>query len=217
MKRRIGAPALRALLVAGLALLPACAQRVWVREPARVTLMDYGLVGLVEFEAGEPGLAMRATREFQQRLLQARPGVRLVPLDSLEAAGELDAVFVGTVEFTTDSSIGVGAGSILGVQARTELHGSLSVQLVAPDSGATLWMGSSSRTATVTSAGLDSAGRGGMSVGDAGQARLAMTGELAQDVTHDFRDQYFRRKRDDVPPHYHPTYEDGVEVYTPAR
>lgn len=212
---RIVRPAVASVRALGALLLASCASRVWMMVPAKVDLSTYPSVGIVELEGDEPELRQRATRELQQRLLSARPGLRVIELDSLAAARGVDAVLVGTVEFSkVNPTLGL-TSSLVELQARAEILGSLSVRLVEPESGATVWMSSSDRTATVASMGVDSSGGGSIGYTDVQATKVSMVAALAEDVTHDFRDQYFRKKEEDVPPHYRPVYSDGVEVYVP--
>ena len=217
MLGRCGTQRVGALALTGLAVLTSCSSRVWMMVPARVDLNDYGQVGVVEFEGGEGELCQLATREFRQRLIQARPGIRMLEVDAPDAHQDLSAVFVGSVEFSKLSpTIGVSS-SLVGVQARAEILGTLSVSLVDPKTGATLWMSSSNRSATVASAGVASSGQGSFGFTDVAGIKAAMVSEMAEDVTFDFRDQFFRKKLEEIPPHYQVTYPDGVEVYAPPQ
>jgi len=210
------------------AALSACAERAWMVVPARIDLAQYPRIGLVDLEGPGPDLAQRATAEFQHRLLEARPGVRLFELGDVQATDpegacslardrQLDAVFVGEVEFSkVSTSVGL-TSSLVGVQARSELEGTLRVRLLDAQSGATVWVGSAGRSATVASAGLDTNGSGGVDVADVDATRSAMIGILAQEITEDFRDHWLRRKVEDIPPGYEVTYSDGEEVYAPPR
>jgi hypothetical protein len=183
--------------------------------PARVDLDRYGRVGIVEFE-GESELRQLATHQFQERLLQARPGIQMIEVGDPELRQDLPAVFVGSIEFSKLSpTIGV-SGSLVEVQARAELLGTLNVRLLEPETGATLWMSSSNRSATVASAGVGSAG-GSFGFTDVAGIKATMVLEMAEDVTHDFRDQFFRKKLEEIPPHYQVTYPDGVAVYAPPE
>lgn len=209
--RRVGA-----LALTGLAVLSSCSSRVWMMVPARVDLHEYGQVGVVEFQGAEGELCQLATREFQQRLLQARAGIQMVEVEALATRQDLPAVFVGSVEFSKVSpTIGI-TSSLTEVQARAELHGTLSVRLIDPESGATLWMSSSNRSATVASAGVDGSG-GSFGFTDVAGIKAAMVAEMAEDVTYDFRDQFYRKKLEEIPPHYRVTYPDGVAVYAPPE
>lgn len=217
-----------AALAAACVGLSACAQRVWMMVPAKVDLAGYERLGIVEMRGTDVELCRRATRELQQKLLEARPGILLVELDApasddpqalhaLAREQGLSAVFVGELDFSdVTPSFGIGV-SLVEVQARAELRGSLSVRLVEADSGAMAWARSVDRTVTVASADLDSIGTGSLGVSDVQATKVAMIGGMVQEATHAFRDQYFRRKLEDVPPTYHATYPDGVEVYVPAE
>lgn len=203
-----------ALALAGL-LLTSCSSRVWMMVPARVDLNHYGQVGITEFE-GEGDLRQLATREFQERLLQARPGIHMIEVENPELRQDLPAVFVGSIEFSKLSpTIGVN-GSLVEVQARAEILGALNVRLIEPETGATLWMSSSNRSATVASGGIGSSG-GSFGFTDVSGIKATMVLEMTEDVTHDFRDQFFRKKLDEIPPHYRVTYPDGVAVYAPPE
>ena len=194
--------------------------------PARVGLQEFPRIGLVRLDGPNADLAERATLEFQHRLLAARPGVQLLELGAVEHADPegigalarergLDAVFVGEVGFSkVSSSFGV-TSSLIGVQAKSEIDGTLSVRLLEPRSGATVWTGYSGRRATVASAAVDTTGAGGMGVSDVEATKRAMIGEMAQEITEDFRDQWLRKKVKDIPPSYEVTYSDGEEVYVP--
>jgi hypothetical protein len=184
--------------------------------PARVDLDRYGRVGVVEFEGTEGELCRLATRGFQERLLQARPGIQMIEVEDAEVRQDLPAVFVGSIEFSKLSpTIGVTA-SLVEVQARAEILGTLNVRLIEPETGATLWMSSSNRSATVASAGVDGSG-GSFGFADVAGIKATMVLEMTEDVTHDFRDQFFRKKLEEIPPHYRVTYPDGVAVYAPPQ
>lgn len=227
MQQRTGTWTSAALAAACLAL-SACAQRVWMMVPAKVDLAGYERLGIVELAGTDAELCRRATRELQQKLLEARPGILLVELDA-PAGGDpqalcalareqgLSAVFVGELAFSdVTPSFGIGV-SLVEVRARAELRGTLSVRLMESESGAMAWTRSVDHCVTVASADLDSLGSGSLGVSDVQATRVGMIALLVQEATHAFRDQYFRRKLEDVPPTYRATYPDGVEVYVPAE
>ena len=209
----------------GCLALVGCAERAWMLIPAKVGLQEFPRIGLVDFVAEQPELGSRATRTFQQQVLDARPEVALVELGAVSTDWStlgglaeqhgLDAVFVGSLEFSgLAPSIGI-ASSLVEVQARAELRGTLTVRLLEPASGATAWVRTCDRTATVAHGGLDTSGNGSASYADVEAIRANMVGALAHDATWAFRDHYERKKLKHIPPHYEVTYPDGVAVYAP--
>lgn len=213
-------------LVALAATASACASRVWMLVPAKVELAGFQRIGIARFEGPDAALAERATREFQERLLEARPGVLLValdgdvPADPAAAAATarergLDGVFLGRIEFEMPApSLGI-ASSLAEVRAQAEVIATLTAELVEADGGATVWLRSCRDSAVVASAGLSTVGRGGIRVTDVQRAKADLIPGLAQEITFDFRDRFLRRTREQIPPAYRATYPDGVEVYVP--
>ncbi len=217
MLRRIAKLVMVVLALAGFAALPSCASRVWMMVPARVDLAGYQRIGVVQFEGGDTELRRRATGEFEHWLLQARPGLQVIEMESLDARQDLDAVFVGSIEFSKLSpTVGI-ASSLIEVQARAELVGTLSVRLIEPGSGATVWMDSCGRSATVASAGIDTSGSGSVGYTDIEGMKFSMVSSMAEEVTDDFRDQFYLKRQEEIPPHYQVTYSDGVAVYVPPE
>ena len=216
----------RAALASCLALgLGSCAEKAWMMVPARVNLAVYERIGVVEFGGSDAELSRRATRELQQRLLDARPDVRLVDLGSVgddpEALRDLarerglDVVCSGEIQFSkVTPSVGI-VSSLVELQARADLVATLSVRLVEAETGTLLWLRSIDHSVTVASAGVDTTGSGSVSYEDVQGAKQRMIADLAEAVTEDFRDHFFRKKVEDIPPHYRVTYPDGVEVYVP--
>ncbi len=218
-----------------LALLPACAQRVWMMVPPRFDLGGYDRIGLVELRCTDPLLRRQATHLFQEMVLDARPGSQLVLLPASVLAGpaqsgaELDlaairalgeqhgfrAVFVGSIEVSKPTPrIGI-ATSLVELDASADVLGTLDVRLIEPSGGATIWASSAQEQATVASGGIDSEGQGSFGITDPQAVRSALVRTLASQVTQDFRAQYFRKRLEDIPPGYRVTYPDGEEVYVP--
>ena len=207
--------------------LTACAERVWMLVPAKMDLSGYTRIGLAELRGSEVELRRRATTELAQGLFQARPGILVVELGALSddspralqevaRANDVDAVFLGTLQFSKPTpSVGV-TSSLIDIQARADVNATLGLRLIEPQSGATVWVGSANDCRTVASAGVSSTG-GGFGVSDLDATKADMLGGLIETVTWDFRDQYFRKKREEIPPHYRVTYPDGVEVYAPPE
>lgn len=205
------------LALVGPTLLTSCASRVWMMVPANVGLTDTPRIGIVAFEGTHTPFDGQATRDFKQRVLSARPGVRILDLESADAAADVDAVFVGHVEFSEPApTIGIGA-SLIEVQARAEVRGTLSVQMLDPETGAATWMRSSTRKATVGHVGLDTEGSGSAGYTDVAGIKASMVSAMAEDVTWDFRDRWIRKKREQIPPHYVIEYQDGEECYVPPE
>lgn len=224
MLSRLGRIAAGAL-IAG-AILPSCAHYVWMMVPARVELARWPRLGIVELAGDDARLRKQATVELQQRLLEARPGIQLVALGSVEATDPaalaalarergLDGVLTGRVEVSkVTPSLGI-TSSLVEVQARAEVTATLTAELVEVESGATVWVRTGRRTATVASAGFDTTGAGSLGVTDVTGVKADMVRALAHDLTEDFRDRYLRKKPEHIPPTYRVTYPDGVEVYVP--
>src|SRR5690606_37667885 len=100
--------------------LTGCGPRVWVMVPPNLELRGYQRVGLVEFSGNDPALSELATRQFQEAVLSAQPGVRVVEItDDAAIAGaggrgapdpeamhrvaskyNVDALFVGDFEIS---------------------------------------------------------------------------------------------------------------------
>lgn len=166
--------------------------------PASEPLEEVRRVGIVAFEGRPEDLAQRAGREFQQRLLRARPELDVVRLDALEGRMDLDVVFLGSIEFTPPEEAG----------AESEIHGTLAVRMLVPSGDAAgwdvRWLGASTRSATQAGGGIE-----------AHDLRLQVVGELAEDVTNDFRDRVVQRPKRDVPSGYVVLRTEGVDVHVP--
>lgn len=202
-----------ALLI--VAVLASCASRVWMLVPAKHELLRYERVGVVPFEGTDPALVQRATAELQQRLLEARPGLRLIELSSFEEGADLDAVFTGSLEVTKPRpTVGVTM-SLVDVEASAKVLATLRLRLVEPETKVTLWIGSSQRTGTVGSAAFDSAGSADVRIADFQTLIGNMVDALTHDVTGVFRDTFLRRTLEQIPPGYEATYPDGVQVWVP--
>ena len=228
-------PARAALCGALLTLLPSCAQRVWMMVPPPFELGQYQRIGLVEFHGSDPALCQQATRQFQELVLEARPGSQLVQLGG-EALGEgwspdgldpeaardlaqrhgLDAVFVGALEMSKTTPT-VGFSTLATLDARAEVSGTMSARLIEAGGGATVWGRSAQDRATVASGGFDSQGDGSFAMTDPAAVRSAMVCRLAGELTHDFRARYLRKRLEDIPPGYRVTYPEGEEVYVPPE
>ena len=171
--RSLGAAALFTLATLA---LTACAERVWMLVPAKVDLSGYTRIGLAGLRGTDVGHSQRATSELAQGLFQARPGILVVELGALadespralQAVAKehgVDAVFVGTLQFTKPTpSLGV-TSSLIDIQARADVSATLSLRLLEPGTGASVWVGSANDCRTVASAGVSSTG-GGFGVSD---------------------------------------------------
>jgi hypothetical protein len=222
-------------LLAPVLALQACAARAWVMVPPKIDLGGYERIGLVRFRGTDSALQQRATQEFQELVLEARPGSRVVEiggeelgagtvvssapnLDELHALAErhkLDALFVGSIDFSElKPTIGF-SGSLEDFNARADIQGRMSARLIEPEGGTVVWTRSSEQNATVAHGSLNSMGGGSIGVSDVGETRAAMIRSLAVDVTHDFRPRYYRQKVENIPPDYQVTYPDGEAVYVP--
>jgi len=213
------------VLLAG--LLAGCAERAWMLVPAKVGLWDYPRIGLVQFAADDEAFGRSATAAFQECVLDARPEVVLVELGpaaadsaslhALADAHDLDADLTGSLDFTElDPAFGIGS-SLIEVNVRSDVQGDLTVRLTGIADGATLWTCSAARTETVASARADTEGRGDVRYVDVEGVKRGMLRSMVDEVASPLRDRYFRKKLEDIPPHYEVTYPDGVEVYAPPR
>jgi hypothetical protein len=226
----------RGLLFAALiALLPACAERTLMMVPPRFDLGQYERIGVVEVTCADRELQEQATRQFQELLLDARPGTAVIvvvdggsagtrsgeldpaAIRSLAEQNGLDAVFTGELKMSgIKPTIGISS-SLVELNTRSEIVGTMSARLVEPTTGATLWIRTADERATVASGAINSEGSGSFGMTDPEAVKRELVGTLVSQVTHDFRPQYLRKRVDDIPPGYRATYPDGVEVYVPPE
>jgi hypothetical protein len=208
-----------------------------VRIPADVQLDGYPRIGIVTFSGSNGELSRLTTQQLQQAVLEAQPGVRLVELgpedevlrsinrnrfnaESLRMIASehaLDAMFVGDLQISeVTPNVDLRNLSLGSVTAGAEVQAILSVRLVEGEGGGTMWSDSSTGTISVAHANFDFDGRGGVGFRDRNAELKQLVQGLAANVTGDFRDHFVKRRVDDVPPHYVPSYSnDGVEIYGP--
>jgi hypothetical protein len=200
--------------VLALALLCGCSSTVLVPVPPRMELKSYGTIGIMEFtsEAGAR-INARATRQFQEHVQAAQPGIPLLDLGSREAAlpgagaGKLDAealrrmgakhgvaaIFVGEIAYSEPKAdLRLNDLTKLDGALRTEMRGDISARLVDTRTGATLW--SSSAWAKRQIARLNVSAEHGVS-GSVGKLdpREEMVPALVYHLTQDFRPSSVRR------------------------
>ena len=154
-----------ALLVGFVFALGACSSnKVWVKIPPARDLSGYERIGLIEFTGNDATLAPIATREFQQRLHAAQPGVRIVELGEeawvrgsvgatvLDGAAfvaiaekhDVDAIFMGELAVENAVPRLDIMASLIQVRGSIDVTADLHVRLIEPRGGATVWSRSSS-------------------------------------------------------------------------
>jgi hypothetical protein len=236
MRRRLGGIG-SWLCVIALTLLAGCSSKVWVMIPPDVDLTGYERIGLIEFSSTDPGLRALATRQFQQEVQSAQPGLRVVELgdgrqllqsvgrstldaeavELIAARHDLDALFIGDLELSKVTPRIDLSVSLIELRGRADIHAMMSARLVERDGGATVWTCSSRDTITIAHADVASSGIGSIGAADPEGRYGPLVEGLASRIAADFRAEYIRRRLEDVPPHYVPEYPDGVEVYAPPR
>ncbi|MEW6515404.1 MAG: hypothetical protein AB1439_00680 [candidate division FCPU426 bacterium] len=209
MKRILG------LLVA--AALAGCAATVLVKLPPAVELGQYGIVGIVQFEAsgGEnEDLGLLTTRRFMQAVQEAQPGTAFLELGTERQV--LEAMKSGQFDFDTVKAIGekykIGALVVGGLDvspvrpkikvaldlsalnAQAQVNAALNSRLFDASTGATVWTGSRSGTWTLASMRAGDRGGIGVNVSDPEGKYREMVVDLVRAVTRDFNPRYERRK-----------------------
>lgn len=213
--------------------LTGCGPKSWVLVPPEVELRGFGRVGLVGFSGTDPTLNELATRQFQEAVLGAQPGVRMVEIpDGAEVANldgpgapdpvqieriaskyGLDALFVGNFEITKASPRIDLSTSLLNLGGSIEQQAVLSTRLIEAGGG-TVWSRSAGGTIEIGRARLSEYG-GRISVGDPTSSQTNLVRDLAGIVTDDFRPTYYKTHPDNVPPGYVLIYVDGDPVWAP--
>lgn len=182
-----------------------------VAVPPRLELAPYGRLGLVTFsvENADGSLHQVATDRFAEHVLSAQPGIEVLELgeareivgpedasridpEEARALGEhhgVPAVFVGHMVV---SDVKPKASFIGGPSFEAEVKLTLSMRLVATDSGGTLWRGSSWARQTIAELGLLE-GRPFFAADDPDEAYGELVDLLIFEVTRDLRPTYVRR------------------------
>jgi hypothetical protein len=203
----------RALLAT--AFLAGCSgsQYVNVDVPPRFNVAGMGPVGLIEFTSNaDAAISQYATQQFQQRLLAAQPGTRVVSLGSMDsvlaAVGssrldgeavkkigkkyEVAGVFYGNVAYGEPAmDVNVKDISSLRGSMHYTMRGDLSGTLVETKSGASIW----SRSAwSQRQFGGGAVSKNSIKVDKSENPRHDMIPGLTQRVTEDFRGSVVRER-----------------------
>lgn len=235
--RTTGLSAQIALVAFAVIALTACSNKVWVMIPPDFDLTGYERIGMIEMACNDPALEEYTTQQFQQSVLSAQAGLRVIELGDeaqvlrsvgrthldaeaiqlIAAKHDLDAIFVGDLELSrVTPKLGVTM-TLVAVTGRAEMNVMMGARLIETSSGATVWTNSSRGTITVAHASIDTEGTGRIGITDPEGNYASMVEGLAWRIACDFRTEYVKQKPEKVPPHYVPTYPDGVEVFAPPR
>ncbi len=177
-----------------------------VLVPPRVDLAEWGRIGMLEFAGPEPTLSRLATRQFMEMLQAAQPGVPILELGSagrvlaelgrsqldfeaIRAIGArygVDAVFAGDLAVGPPKpSVRVGR-ALESLKARADVSGELAARLLETRSGATVWSGSSTGTASVASLGVAEGAFPSFGASDPSQVHAGLVARLVSDLGPDF-------------------------------
>jgi hypothetical protein len=202
-------------LLLSLAMLWGCASTVLVPVPPRMDLKSYGTLGIVEFASNaDPAINAHATRQFQEQIQAAQPGMPFVDLGSrdavLAAVGgrQLDvdtlkkigakygvaAIFLGDIAYSEPKTdVNLNDLTKLEGSVRTEVRGDISSRLVDTRTGASVW--SSSAWATRQTGRLSVSAEQGVSGGMSNaNPRDEMVPTLVYHLTQDFRPTSVRQR-----------------------
>ena len=186
-------------------VLAGCASH-YTQVPPRVELAPYGRVALVTFSSTGSNSVMTAlaTQRFAEALLRSQPGIEVLELSATDSlvkawgpssdraalaqalgnARDLAAVFIG--DLTVAGPKPSGSLSSSGVNVRSSVSASLSVQLLATRSGGTVWRSSSSASGNVGQLAM-TGGLPSVAVRDQQEAYGEVVDQLVADLTRDFR------------------------------
>ncbi len=213
------------LLLASLLTGVACASnKVRVEIPPRVDLADYGVVGMIAFDAQGTGpttyaMADVATTDFMALVQGAQPGVPIVELGTMtevletvkrrrldprtvKAIGEhyeVDVVLAGDLS-AQEPAPTFSVQSLTSVEAAAKLEGVLTARLYDTQNGGTVWTNAARGHQDLARLNLnESITRGvlpGMSGQDLGTAEKRLVRSLVEALSGDFESQWVWRKAD---------------------
>jgi len=200
-------PALLVAVVAATAAAAACGGGSAQQSPlTRIApVMDLGAqstIGLVTFtaEGARGGLVRLATERFQEQMLAAQPGIRILelgtvsgPVDAAAARrlGEQHHVKSIVVGHLQVSDLKPRVRLIGGLRASTEVTLALSTKLLSTETGATVWARSSSVRETMHEVAIVN-GTAVFDAQDAADAYGEIVSALIERVTTDFRPTWVR-------------------------
>lgn len=186
-------------------LLAGCASHYTV-VPPQVDLAPYGRVALVTLSSSgsDNGMTSLASQRLAEALLRSQPGIEILELGPADSAlmslgphperaalalaigrsKDVAAVFIG--DLTVSGSRPSGSLSSSGVNVRSSVSASLSVQLLGTRSGGTLWRSSSTASGTVGQLAM-TGGLPSVAVRDQQEAYGQVVDQLVADLTRDFR------------------------------
>ncbi len=205
------------LLLVAIVAGVACAPKVQV--PPRIDLTGYGTVGMIAFDASDPGsdgdMADLATNQFMAVVQGAQPGVPIVELgdskrvlasvkrdrldhEAIKAIGErydVDVLIVGA--FTSEKAKPrFSMQSFTSVQAGAKLEGVLSARIYQTRSAATVWTNAARGYQDLASVNLDPSFQGTLprvSGQDLDTAEQKLVRSLVVTLTQDFRSRWVRQ------------------------
>lgn len=200
-----------AVLVAGTALLGACASRtILVEVPPKMDLGRFKTIGIIEFDAGQDvGLGVQATRRFIESVQSAQPGTLILELGRmnslLKTVGRTkldaeaikaiarkkgcDAVFTGNLTVSdVKTEVSLRSLSPRGVSAKAKVDGALRVKLYHTASGALAWSDSAKGEWTLARARLMH-----VHINDPDETYDDMINDLVYATTRDLRPTRERR------------------------
>jgi hypothetical protein len=201
------------LVFAALAAVVAltCGPRVMV--PPRIDLVEYEMLGIIEFSASEEGeLGVYATRRFLEACRRDQGMVRIVELGpEVEVLGEIDhdrldptalraigeeyavtTIFTGDLEVSDvrpDFTITPGFDF---VSVSAEVDATLDVRMIETSTGASIWSNSASTTASVGHVSLFGDNIS-FDAEDPDKAYGKLVEALVEEVTRDFRVSWKRK------------------------
>ncbi len=191
-----------------------CSKTVLVPVPPRMDLKTYGTLGIVEFASNsDPAINAYATRQFQEYVQGAYPGMPILELGSREAvlqavgAAQLDAdamtkigkkynvsaVFLGDLVYSEPKTdIRLTDLSKLEGGVRSEVKGDISAKLMDTRSGASVWSSSAWAKRQIGSFSVSTTKGVNATVGDS-NPRKEMVPAMIHHLTEDFRPKLVRQ------------------------
>lgn len=206
-----------------LVLIAACnSSTVRVAVPPRVDTTRYGAIGIVNFSShGDEDLGQMAAQNLMQVILQAQPGTRFLELGNesqvLESVrhGQMDAHSVALIRqrYKVDAlitgviktskvkpNVSVSVNKSLNataVRVDAEVDATVTARLIETAGGATVWMASGTRRASVgnVTAGSGAYGTGGtVNVRNMQAQYTNLVQNVMREIAADFQPRWERRE-----------------------
>jgi len=201
------------IIVATLVILNGCATKVMV--PPKIDLIDYEIIGLVEFSSNSEGkLDTYITQRYIEAMSQDQPGIKIIELgneeeildefgfdylnpEALRAIGErytIKTLITGILDLSEPSSDIDFWGGLSNMTVSTDVAAILTVKMKDTASGATVWSASGRDTREISDVGFFG-GNIHFDAEDPDEAYGKLAEKLVKEVTEDFRVTWRRESK----------------------